>query len=240
MSGKFNFDSTRAFDQAHKVASEQENQARLFLWDLISEKAVSNEDFRKQLTENPEKMILQEAGSLTDLAGDQIKVNKDIVDNLAEKARKTYSLVLPEIGQQKVEDLIFGTIEDMRNSFKLTLRLSQVLFYSGLSMVIVTFIAALAGGKESIILLFGAGGIASMLLSSLVVSPLNRVQNAADELVKLQMAYLAYYKQLYLLGKESKLLQKDDAIEYAREIGRAAKSIISLLHSENNQKGKKP
>ena len=240
MSGKFNFDSTRAFDQAHKVASEQENQARLFLWDLISEKAVSNEDFRKQLTDNPEKMILQEAGSLTDLAGDQIKVNKDIVDNLAEKARKTYSLVLPEIGQQKVEDLIFGTIEDMRNSFKLTLRLSQVLFYSGLSMVIVTFIAALAGGKESIILLFGAGGIASMLLSSLVVSPLNRVQNAADELVKLQMAYLAYYKQLYLLGKESKLLQKDDAIEYAREIGRAAKSIISLLHSENNQKGKKP
>lgn len=238
MTNTLKFDRAAAFDQPDKIAREQESQARLLLWDMISEKAVSNEQFRQELAKNPEQVIQKEAGALTDEAGQKLAVAKDTVTLLAEKARKTYSMVVPEVGKDRVEELIFGTIEDMRTSFKLTLRLSQVLFYSGLVMVATAFVVGLAGGKEMITLLFGAGGIAGVLLSSLVLSPLNRVQNAAGELVQLQMAYLAYYKQLYLLGSGSGPLPKDDAIAFAREIDRAANSLISTVQSKVEEKDK--
>jgi hypothetical protein len=236
MSDAVKFDPASAFEQANKIAREQESQARLLLWDVVSEKAASDEKYRRQLAENPEQVIRQEASALPGKAGQQIDVSQETIDKLAEKARNTYSIVVPQIGQNKVEELIFGTIEDMRTSFKLTLRLSQVLFYAGLGMVVTAFVVALAGGQELITLLFGASGMVSMLISSLVLSPLNRVQTAACDLVQLQMAYLAYYKQLYLLGSGNEPLPKADAIDFAREIDRAAASLIYLVQSKGEKK----
>jgi hypothetical protein len=231
MSNGFNFDANAAFGPADKIARKQEDQSRLLLWDLISEKAASNEQFRQQLTKNPEQVIRQEAGVLANVTGQQLDVSKDTVDKLAEKAIKTFSVFMPQIGQDRVEELIFGTIEDMRTSFKLTLRLSQVLFYSGLVMVAVAFVVALTAAEKLVPLLFGAGGLANVLLSSLVLSPLNRVQDSAGDLVQLQMAYLAYYKQLSLLGGSSQEMSRDDAIAFSREIDRAALSLISSVQS---------
>ena len=232
MTSKLKFDPSAAFDKANELAQMQESQARLLLWDKVSEKAAENEQFRQQLAQNPENVIKQEARGLTDEKGQSLEVSKNTVNHVAEKARKIYSMAIPNIGQDRVENLIFGTIEDMRTSFKLTLRLSQVLFYSGLSMVIIAFIVGLAGGEKTITLLFGAGGLASVLVSSLVLSPINRVQNAAGDLIQLQIAYLAYYKQLHLLGGDGTPLSKEDAIAYAREIDRAAISLITLVQSK--------
>ncbi len=50
------------------------------------------------------------------------------------------------------------------------------------------------------------------------------------------MAYLGYYKQLYLLGGVGEALPKDVAIEYAREIDRAANSLISAVQSKVKKK----
>ena len=237
MSQTIKFDVAKAFDTADQIAREQESKARLLLWDQVSDKAASDEQFRQQLAKNPEAVISREAGAIASTTGAQVSQNT--VEQLAEKARKTYSTVVPQIAQDRVEDLIFGTIDDMRTSFKLTLRLSQVLFYSGLAMVAAAFVYALVGGKETITLLFGVGGLVSVLLSSLVLSPLNRVQDAAGDLVQLQMAYLAYYKQLYLLGGGADPLPKADAIEFAREIDRAAISLISSVQNHIERKEQK-
>lgn len=236
MSEQFQFDTAKAFDPADRIARDQESKARLLLWDRISDKAASDERFRQQLAENPEQVVSREAGALASNTGEP--VSKDTVDKLAEKVRKTYSMVVPQIGQDRVENLVFGTIEDMRTSFKLSLRLSTILFYSGLVMVAVAFVFALLRGEKAITLLFGGGGIVSLLVSSLVLSPLNRVRDAAGDLVQLQMAYLAYYKQLYLLGGGTEPLPKADAIEYAREIDRAATSLISSVQNHNEKKEK--
>ncbi len=238
MSQAFKFDPAKAFEPADQIARDQEVTARLLLWDQISDKAAMDEGYRKQLVANPEAVVSREAGALAGGASDA--VSKDTVEKLAEKARKTFSSVVPQIAQDRVENLIFGTIEDMRTSFKLTLRLSQVLFYAGLAMVAASFVFALLRGERMITLLFSAGGLASILLSSLVLSPLNRVQDAAGDLVQLQMAYLAYYKQLYLLGSGSDPLPKADAIEFAREIDRAAISLIMSVQNQVEREQKQP
>lgn len=186
----------RGIEDAVDVAREQETQARLLLWERVSEKAITDEKFRCLLAEDPKRAIEQEAGTLQDDSGQQVSVAPGVVEAVAEKARATYSSVVPGVESKKVEELIFSTIEDIRRSFNLTLKLSQVLFYAGLLMMITAFITALAGGEKIISLLFGSGGMVSVLISSLITSPLDRVQNAAGNLVQLQMAYLAYYKQL--------------------------------------------
>jgi hypothetical protein len=241
MSPAYNFDKNKAFDPADQTAREQESQARLLLWDVISEKAANNEQFRQQLAQDPEKLIQKEANTLSGTMG-QIEISKDTVANVAEKARKTFSSALPEVELDKVEKLIFGTIEDMRTSFKLTLLLSRVLFFAGLAMVVAAFIVAMMSGKEMVTIVFGAGGVASVLISSLVLSPISRVQNAASDLVQLQMAYLTYYKQLYLLSSNAPSLTTADTIAFSREIDRATISLITTMQSNElgQEAAKKP
>ena len=236
------FNPHEAFKAANDIAREQEIQAQTLLWERIDNKAKSDERFRQLLVQNPKHTIAKEAEALKNERGEKIKVDPGVVESVTEKARAKYSSIVPEVAAQKVEDLIFGTLKDVRRSFNITLLLSQVLFYSGLLMMIAAFVVALASGEEFISLIFGAGGLGGVLISSLITSPLNRVQNAAGDLIQLQMAYLAYYKQLYLLGGEINSLSHGEAISYAREIDRAAKSIMSSIQKyvEKEEKSKSP
>jgi len=232
------FDPQKALAGAAHLAASQEEQTRQLLWQHIQHKAVVDRTFREQLAENPREVVASEAEQMVDPSGHKVQIGTAVVEKIAEQAEETFSSVVPEIAAKRVEQLIFGTIEDIRTSFKITLLLSQVLFYSGLLMTIAAFVAGLSGGEKMTALLFGAGGVGSMLISSLVLSPLDRVQNAAGNLVQLQMAYLAYYKQLYLLGGTGgKSLAKDDAVGYAREIDRAAISLISSVQTYIERNG---
>ena len=218
------FDPSAAYAAAHEKALNTEEQARLLLWDRVSDKANEDVQFRRLLAENPQQAIEQEAKALN-------VTDEEVVKGVAEKVA-TLSRFVPGVDSQKVEDLIFGTIEDIRRSFKITTLLSQILFYTGLAMMVVAFIAALWDGENQIVsLVFGAGGAGSVLISSLVLGPIDRVQNAAGNLVQLQMAYLAYYKQLYLLGGNSESLSTKDTISYTKEIDRAATSLMSAIQT---------
>lgn len=230
MSDSFDFDSSLAFDEPEQIAREQENRTRALLIDRVTKKASADSEYKRLLIENPEQVIQDEAGTLSDASGQQIDVGSGVVKEVTEITRKTFSSALPEIKMEKVEELVFNTIEDIRKSFNITLRLSQVLFYAGLGMVVAAFIVALASDDEQMVsLLFGAGGMVSMLISALVSSSLDRVQKAAGDLVQLQMAYLAYYKQLVLLGGTGADLSTEDAIQYSKEIDRAANSLINAV-----------
>jgi hypothetical protein len=215
------FDQTTLFEPAHEAALAQEERARLLLLDRISQKAATDEAFKRRLTEDPRKAIGQEAESLG------VETSEAAIEQV-QKTVIAFSPVLPGADRKQVESVIFFTIKDIRRSFNLTLWLSQVLFYSGLLMVVTAFGVALAGGEKLISLLFGVGGVGGVLISSLIMGPLDRVQNAAADLVQLQMAYFAYYNQLFLLGGSTKNIAHDDAIKYAHQIG---EETTSLMHS---------
>ena len=205
----------------------------------MSEKASLDENFRKELATNPERAIEIEAKQISDLQGTE--VTPSVVAKVTERVRQTYSSIVPDLATDRVEELIFGTIKDVKRAYSITLLLSQVLFYAGLAMVVAAFIVGLSSGEKLISLFFGTGGIASMLISSLVVSPLDRVQNAAGNLVQLQMAYLSYYKQLYLLGGNNAAVTRDDALAYSKEIDRVTLSLMGSVKSyvERNSEAKR-
>lgn len=229
MTNGIKFDLKKIYAGANDVVREQEVQAFDLLWNRITEKAKVDAQYRDLLTSDPKSAVEQEARSLQDASGKKVTVKAGVVEAIQKKAIETYSTAVPEVEAKKVEQLIFGTIEDIRRSFRVTLLLSQVLFYAGLVMVVAAFVVGLLGGEKMLTLLFGAGGIAGVLISSLVTGPMNRVQTAASDLVQLQMAYLAYYKQLYLLGGAGKPLPREDAVLYAHEIDRAARSLIGAI-----------
>ena len=233
------FDPQQALAKADQIAEEQENFARSMLWDRITEKAANDQKFRKQLVDAPEKTVEMEAQRLGKVEGRKIELGSSVVEKVTARVRDTYSSIVPDLATDKVEKLIFGTIEDVQQAYKITLLLSQVLFYTGLAMVIAGFVSGLVVEHKMLSLLFGGGGIASMLISSLIVSPLDRVQTAAGNLVQLQMAYLSYYKQLYLLGGNNSALSKDDAIAYAREIDRLTLSLMGSVQ-EYVEQGSQP
>lgn len=240
------FDVTRAFARVQKSASSQREQAKAKLMEQVLEKAKTDDQFRQAFRDNPREAIDREANKLTDESGKPVLVATEDYEEAIKKVNNVvYSEAWRDLKMEDVQEMIFGTIKDIRKSFRLTLILSQVLFYSGLTMVVVAFVVALVSGEKMVSLLFGAGGVGSVLISSLVTSPLNRVQSAAGDLVQLQMAYMAYYRLLILFGKESNLITVNDTILYARELNEATVTLIQSIEEnieKNNKvrKNKKP
>jgi hypothetical protein len=214
------FDFGAAADTAARIASEKDAEASQLLWGHIATRAVSDDTFRRELTQNPESAITREAGRL----------NVSLKPEDLAKAKEIFSPAIPGSTPEKVEQLIFGTIEDVRKSFNLTLRLAQILFGVGLAMLVVSLIFSITRGKDSSTIVFGAGGVAS-LIASLVMNPLDRIRNAGANLVQIQMAYLAYYKQLYLLGARQEFLTPADASLFAKELRETAVSMVGAIQS---------
>jgi hypothetical protein len=221
-------DFSKVHREARDVAREEEENTRSLLWQRLSVKALEDPEFKKRLISEPKEVVELEAQRLKDDAGNPVAVPPNVVRDTAERARITVSSAVGEIDLTQVTDLVFGTIRDVRTSFSLTLVLCQVLFYAGLVMVAGAFVFAFIGGKEWMSVLFGASGVASILISSFVLGPLDRIRDAAGNLIQLQMAYLSYYNQLYLLGGGRKL-SRDEAFLYAKEIDRAALSMMEAV-----------
>jgi hypothetical protein len=219
------FDFSKTFKQASDTAREEEKKAQSLLWERLTTRAFEDPDFKKRLVAEPKKVIEMEAKNLQDQSGQNVEVPTSVVHDVTARARDTFSAAVGEIDLKQVTDLVFGTIKDVRRSFNLTLVLCQVLFYAGLAMVAAAFIMTLIGGKQWASILFGVSGVASVLISAFVLGPLDRIRDAAGNLIQLQMAYLAYYNQLYLLGG-GRNLQREEAFLYAQEIDRAALSMI--------------
>jgi hypothetical protein len=217
----------QVFEDADKLASEADEQARQLLWMKLDEKAKTDAEFRKDLRADPARVVRQVAHDLGGAVADVVNRDPGLVKEVAEKA-KELSAFIP-LSLERVENLVFETIGDIRRSFRLTLLLSQVLFYAGLVMVCLAFLMGLNGKDQLLSAILGTGGILSSLLSTTVTSPMDRVRNAAGNLIQLQIAYLAYYKQLYLLGADAKSLTHEDAFAFARQISECAKALMGFV-----------
>ena len=202
-----------------KLAREKETE-KVISW--MAKEAVANPKIQFQIRSDP-KGVAQRA---TQELG--IPVNKRLV----EVAEKELSAAVPGFDEARVQEMVFTTIVDLRTSFRMTLDLSRWLFIAGLCLVIISLLAGIFGVNDLSIGVSGGAGALSLLLSA-VMNPLDRIRNAAGNLVQFQAAYLAFYKQLYMLGGHIDALSGKEVIAYAGEIRKAAgdlsRNIIGAL-----------
>jgi hypothetical protein len=214
---KRNLDISAAFAAADKTAIERESQSAELLWGTVTARAATDQGFREQLAKAPEETVKREAERL----------NIPISEQELSTAKELFSPALPGIDRKKVEELIFGTIRDVRRSFNVTLYLSIALFVVGLLLLIASVVFTWTKGAKAGSI-FGIGGVAS-LVSSLLLNPLDRIRNAGANLVQIQMAYLTYYNLIYLLGSRNERLDVKDAKSYADEMRQSAISMVSTV-----------
>jgi hypothetical protein len=200
-----------------REAHGQEERAKDLLLTRLTLKAANDPSFQRELRDDPDAVVRREAKEL------DIKPSKSLI----EAAGKAATAAIPGLEQARVQTLVFTTIEDMRTSFKLTLELSRWLFFAGILLVMVAFVAGLFNASSSSVAVSGGSGALSLLLSA-VMNPLDRIRNAAGNLVQIQAAYLAFYKQLTILGGGD-VLAREEIIAYAREIREASSGLAKTI-----------
>ena len=141
--------SQRLQDASRGVAEQEKLRAKV-LRELLFARADTEPEFRKALVNNPEKTINEVAKGIGATA----------TPELVQEAKERYSSAIFGATDQEVKDLVFGTLDNVRTSFKRTLSLSQALFWVGLTVV--AFVATLLQSphqKGWIAGIFGGGGI---------------------------------------------------------------------------------
>jgi hypothetical protein len=206
--------------EAGRIAGEQEAQAKQLLIETVDARATDDPAFRRALAADPEKALNEEAR----------KVGANVSPQLIDKVSKKYSTAIYGASEDDVKSLMFDTLNNLRTSFERTVLLSQVLFFTGLLMTAAAFLVALlSNGKELIAGIFGGGGIVT-LITYAVMNPLDRIRNAAANLVQVQIAYVSYYKQLTMLGGgDRERMTLEDTVRYSKELRIGAVETIAAV-----------
>jgi hypothetical protein len=206
--------------EASRNASQQEAQSAPVLRELLFSRADSEPEFRKALVNNPEKTIGELAKGIGAAA----------TPELVREVKERYSAAIIGATDVEVKALVFGTLDNVRESFKRTLALSEWLFWVGLALTVAAFVATLfQNGNGWIAGVFGGGGILT-LISYAVMNPLDRIRSAAANLVQVQIAYLSFYKQLNMLGGvDLDKMAIDDAVKYSSELRKCAVETIEAV-----------
>jgi hypothetical protein len=231
------FDFSAYLKQADQTASDQEHQARDLLRELVFERAERDPQFKKALVQDPERVVREEARKIPTQGGGQAveevaqKMRTLTVQEVAQEARQRFSTAIIGASETQVTELVFGTLANVRTSFRRTLLLSQWLFLTGLALTVASFLVAVFGEKDLIAGIFGGGGVLT-LISHAVMNPLDRIRNAAANLVQVQIAYVSYYKQLSMLGgQDGHAMSIDDAVKYSTELRKGAVETIAAVQS---------
>ncbi|MBC8097680.1 MAG: hypothetical protein H7Y43_17910 [Akkermansiaceae bacterium] len=206
--------------EAGRVAGEQETEAKKLLVETVDARVKEDPAFRRSMAANPERALQEEAR----------KVGAEVSPELIAKAKEKYSTAIYGATEADVKTLVFETLENLKTSFTRTVILSQVLFFTGLVMTLASFLVALlAKEKELIAGIFGGGGILT-LITYAVMNPLDRIRNAAANLVQVQIAYLSYYKQLTMLGGgDRERMTLDETVRYSKELREGAVETIKAV-----------
>jgi hypothetical protein len=220
-------------------AMAQEAQARQLLLDEVTYRASKDPEFRQLVVQQPDKAVRQ---VVKDLPSEKRgAVNERTINDTTEKIR-SLSPVLPGLKEEKVEHMVFTTIDDTRHSYKISLRLTQVLFYSGLVMIAVTFLSLFFLKSDQLaVIIFGGGSGFLGVVTALLVNPIDRVQNVAGNLVQLEIVFLSYYKQITMLSLPANLCDDPKVVvQYSHEVRQAMEQAVAQIesfckHQANNQ-----
>lgn len=195
-------DPSAAFRGANLLAARRVKDANRRVWQQVAEKAEQGSEYKSKLLANPKEVIHKEMLELFDEDADVVEAVD--VEAIADRAKEKYSQAVPGVNEAAVEQLVFGTIDDLRKAFTKSILLTQVLFYAGLAIAVIGFLVAVFtdGGQAIAGGILGSTGVLGSIVSSAVTGATRRVHDAASNLVQLQMAFLTYYKQLWLLGAQ--------------------------------------
>ncbi len=224
------------FLRANQTAAQFDPEARERILGQLALKASDDPRFREALRRNPDQVVESEAARLN------IKASPEDLKDVGEKAREIASRTVPDAAGAEVKEMVFRTIRDIEASFRLTLTLAKVLFGVGLAMTLASFVMLIFAHDKVSAAIFGAGGVLGLILGT-VVNTLDRVRDAAANLVQIQMAYLAYYKILHMLGPAGESASREESIAYAHALSANVLEIIGSLqgilkHSQESHTAK--
>lgn len=165
------------------------------------------------------------------------KVRHEISDDDArEVAGRAAELISPVPGVE-IRDLVEQMLNSATTGFRITLVLSQVLFYFGLALLGATFIleavsrvTGLGIGWQNLAAtgIIGAIGVGT-IMSSFILRPLDKIQNSVGNLVQVQVAFVAYFDQLMLIMRHRRTRDLNQAIQASDKIAAAAESTMKLI-----------
>jgi len=217
--------TSKAAENALRTAIRQENNlAREALLRVVEGRIKGDEAFRRQFQLNPDKAVLDAA---SDLPEEQAKkVDPMAVKDVVSKAQS----ILPGIEVEDLRELVKNTINDARQAFNLSLRLTKHLFYYGLIVTATTLaFSFFSEDKEWITVAIGTGGGALGIIGSLVINSVDRVQNAAGNLIQIEIAFLGYYKQLTFFARPWEKADPQTPAIYASEVRQAMLETVKLV-----------
>jgi len=156
-----------------------------------------------------------------------------IGDNL-----KRYIPIIPGFEKEDMKNMIKNLNRKTDAGFNKILRMSQVLFYVGISIIIVTFAVetyellvpdtldwsnvvahGIIGGS------FGITGI----LTSFVFEPMKKIRRNMGDTVQLNIAISGYYNQLSILNNPNIKLDYDNATKLAKQIEESMSKTMGLV-----------
>jgi hypothetical protein len=210
------------FNRANKTAEQFDPEARERILGQLALKANDDPRFREALRKRPDQVVESEAARLN------IKASPEDLKEVGEKAREIASRAVPYASETESKAIVFRTLGEIEASFRLTLTLAKALFFVGLGLTIASFGMLVFTRDKVSAAIFGVGGVLSLVLGT-VVNTLDRVRDAAANLVQIQMAYLAYYKILDMLGSPAESPSRDDSIAYAQALSAHVLAIIGSL-----------
>ena len=176
-----------------REAHGQEERAKDLLLTRLTLKAANDPNFQRELRDDPDAVVRREAKEL------DIKPSKSLI----EAAGKAATAAIPGLEQARVQTLVFTAILGgcfASFAVRALMELSRWLFFAGILLVMVAFVAGLFNASSSSVAVSGGSGALGLLLSA-VMNPLDRIRNAGGNLVQIQAAYLGVLQaQLPILG----------------------------------------
>jgi HEAT repeat protein len=121
--------------------------------------------------------------------------------------------------EQSVRKLFDDTVNEARDGFRVAIRMDKIVFYLGVSLLVISALLALYHDSGSLegwagVGLTGATGVLGVLYGTLVANPRRQVEEATDHLMHLKVVFLAYIRQLHQVDQAytRRLLEDENAI----------------------------
>jgi len=188
----------------------------------VAQRASSDPSFMHVLVADPVEAVRQFNKSL----------NVEEASEVAFKARQLIS-ALPG---SEIVNLVKEILRNATNAFRLTIRLSQVLFYIGIVILVGLLAFELIGrilGTTSwqdvaTTGIIGAVGIGT-IVSSFILRPLGNIQNSVGNLSQVEIGFLSFIdrRQIMLQTKVSGDIAETKQL--SDEIGKAASAAAKLI-----------
>ena len=188
----------------------------------VAQRASWDPDFMRILVQHPVEAVQKVEQGLKE-------------DEAKEIAFKAAELISALPGSEIIK-LVKELFVNATNAFKLTIRLSQILFYVGISILIGALAFEIVGrvlGNTSwqdvaTTGVIGAVGIGS-IVSSFILRPLENIQNSVGNLSQIQIGFLSFVDRRQVMLQTKTSGDITDMKQLSDEIGNAAFATMKLI-----------